>query len=170
MYILTFYVSTAASSVGKFNGTSDPDPISWQLNTQPILENICFGALSFNEDLIGEKNLEDVDECTCTKIVRCGTLMDPIRVPELYYTESLKLQLERLLTPKGFTVLSQTCGCRSLLPYNPYWKSLLDLAIFKSDDPSTQLVLCTVAPPPDEEEEEDPTPVTLCTEFKKKNT
>lgn len=79
-----------------------------------------------NEKLIcGRTNLKEVDEATCVKVVQEGFLMNPRHVPELYYNETFRLQLEHACNENGFTVLSRKSEFKPL-PYNHYWNSLRD--------------------------------------------
>lgn len=157
VYIMQFYTSIAANSVTKFSGTElHTSEFALPSRRQTIVEKFSFGVLSFDEDMITGDDLKKLSTEDCTKMVHEGFLMDPGRVPELYYNETLKVQLQAVLEPKGFTVLSLSCGTKDVLPYNPYWRSTLDLAVLKDSDNSRLLASSQVdTPPPNDDEVDD---------------
>lgn len=176
VYVKLFYTSVAANTVKTFRGTEDFRQFELPRGYRTIMEKLCFGVLSFDEDIIAGKDLKELSPDDCARIVHEGFFMDPARVPELYYNETFKVQLETMLEPKGFKVLSQNCGTRELLPYNPYWRSNLDLAVLKDSNNSLLMSSQIVTPPPnnnedermDEDEDEDKRKM-LCVELKRVN-
>ncbi len=102
---------------------------------------MCFGAMSFNKNLIADvEDLSKLSSDTCAEIVRTGHVIPSDRVPELFYNESFKVQLTAFLKNKGFIVETDN-PCKNVLPYNMYYKSKADIVIKSSEYSSTILTV-----------------------------
>ena len=162
-YVKLYYNSIAASSVSHFPGPAITKE-EFQLSKSE-LQSFNFGSLVVNEDylpLYGD--VTKIDDATCAKLVHESFIIPTTSIPELYYNESFKIQLKYHLEHKGYSVSSQQTG---ILPYNSYYKSVVDLLITKTESStspfSSFLAVNTtpITPPSEEEEEEDiPTDVT----------
>ena len=129
VYVKLYHKSIAASSVSHFPGPAITKE-DFQLSKSG-LQSFYFGSLVVNEDdLPLNGDVTKIDDATCAKLVHESFIIPTTSIPELYYNESFKIQLKYHLQHKGYSVSSQQTG---ILPYNSYYKSVVDLLITKTE-------------------------------------
>jgi hypothetical protein len=126
VFFRVHYVSIAASYLKDFPTSSNPSKFCGKKRKERVvIKPFHYGSLVVDEELLGDDHTKLSPE-TSAKVLE--TAIQIKNLPELYINDSIKVQLERQLNGKPYTVRSQIAG-KELLPYNLYFNSHPDLVI-----------------------------------------